>query len=669
MTRAGAKILAALLGTASVACAPPPTTWSALAARSSSDAIGTVRVLADQRTGGEVMVALLSAADPDVRREAALGLGRLEQPSHRQALEDALSDPAAGVRRVVAFALGQSGDATAEPALLARLMSERHPIVQVALWRALGRVGGQATLTRARETVGMMRPLATSTSGLVLARLKRASPPPWLLAAASDRDEEVRAGALYAFSRFSGKPRATVPEAVIQQAVRSLGSGHAAEREAAVRLLSRGTTANPTELARVALEAALPAHQTAALVRGVAHARTAAATSALVRVLAARIALPTLIHPNFHVLDVAARALPGRRLSPADETMVKRLRARLAERTTGGAPEARRVAALRCSLGLALGELKGCPPERTVRNLVHLATGERTLRQMTSHRRPAVRMAALAALAKSGTKVMGVLRQALGDPDMPVVATAATLLADYPGSQAAASAANDAALAAAWERASTARNWEVAQDILRAMVAVKAPSRVRAAEQAVSSGQLAMARAGVAILRKQGRVIEVPVPPLPAVDAAAAERWAPSTDEPRVAIDTEVGTIVVRLLPRWAPRTVGNFSRLAREGAFDGLTLHRVVANFVVQGGDPRGDGWGGPGYTIRCENNPVSYRTGTVGMALAGKDTGGSQWFITHAPQPHLYGTYSVFGQVEKGQRVVDRIVAGDRILKIREL
>ena len=98
-----------------------------------------------------------------------------------------------------------------------------------------------------------------------------------------------------------------------------------------------------------------------------------------------------------------------------------------------------------------------------------------------------------------------------------------------------------------------------------------------------------------------------------------------------------------------------------------GLTFHRVVPNFVIQGGCPRGDGWGLPGYTIRCEVNENRYDTGTVGMAHAGKDTGGSQFFITHSPQFRLDGGYTAFGRVKEGQKVVDAIEEGDTIVWIR--
>jgi cyclophilin family peptidyl-prolyl cis-trans isomerase len=113
--------------------------------------------------------------------------------------------------------------------------------------------------------------------------------------------------------------------------------------------------------------------------------------------------------------------------------------------------------------------------------------------------------------------------------------------------------------------------------------------------------------------------------------------------------------------------TVLSFVRLARRGYFNGIVWHRVVPNFVIQGGDPRGDGNGGPGYALRCEINQVAYDRGAVGMALSGKDTGGSQWFVTHSPQPHLDGGYTVFGNVIQGLETVDKIARGDKIRRIR--
>jgi cyclophilin family peptidyl-prolyl cis-trans isomerase len=131
-------------------------------------------------------------------------------------------------------------------------------------------------------------------------------------------------------------------------------------------------------------------------------------------------------------------------------------------------------------------------------------------------------------------------------------------------------------------------------------------------------------------------------------------------------VTTTNGSFTINLLPDQATMNVDNFILLAKRKYFDGITVHRVVPNFVIQDGDPRGEGNGGPGYQIRCEINQVPYERGAVGMALSGKDTGGSQWFVTHSPQPHLDGGYTVFGNVITGIDTVDAIVRGDVIRSI---
>ncbi|HSK11538.1 MAG TPA: peptidylprolyl isomerase, partial [Vicinamibacterales bacterium] len=146
----------------------------------------------------------------------------------------------------------------------------------------------------------------------------------------------------------------------------------------------------------------------------------------------------------------------------------------------------------------------------------------------------------------------------------------------------------------------------------------------------------------------------------------APELASPSVS-PHVYIETARGTVQLELLVVDAPLTCDNFTTLARRGFFDGAPIHRVVPNFVVQDGDPRGDGEGGPGYTIRDELNQRPYLRGTVGMALDGPDTGGSQFFITHSPQPHLDARYTVFAHVVSGMEVVDRLQPWDTITRVR--
>ncbi|MBX7183595.1 MAG: HEAT repeat domain-containing protein [Vicinamibacteria bacterium] len=148
--------------------------------------------------------------------------------------------------------------------------------------------------------------------------------------------------------------------------------------------------------------------------------------------------------------------------------------------------------------------------------------------------------------------------------------------------------------------------------------------------------------------------------------AAVYDPGAQSLYSPHVLIGTRHGIIELVLDLVDAPLTSSSFVRLAQSGFFNGLTFHRVVPGFVVQGGDPRGDGYGGMGSTIRCEYNQRPYGRGAVGMALSGKDTGGSQFFITLEPQPHLDGSFTHFGQVLSGMDVVEKIRPGDVIERI---
>jgi peptidyl-prolyl cis-trans isomerase B (cyclophilin B) len=130
-------------------------------------------------------------------------------------------------------------------------------------------------------------------------------------------------------------------------------------------------------------------------------------------------------------------------------------------------------------------------------------------------------------------------------------------------------------------------------------------------------------------------------------------------------METEKGTITLDLFDQDAPNTVQNFVKLSQDGFYDGLIFHRVIPNFMIQGGCPDGRGTGGPGYKIRCEINPNKHLAGSLSMAHAGPNTGGSQFFICHTPQPHLDGVHTVFGKTEN-MDVVNAIRQGDKILSV---
>jgi len=172
------------------------------------------------------------------------------------------------------------------------------------------------------------------------------------------------------------------------------------------------------------------------------------------------------------------------------------------------------------------------------------------------------------------------------------------------------------------------------------------------------------------LLRGLGEAEASPARPAPLRDPVeffeSAALLHPSFS-PHAFIETRYGTVEIELNVVEAPFTTRNFVDLARAGFFNGVLVHRLVPNFVVQTGDPRGDGEGGPGYTIRDEFSTLPYLTGTMGMALSGPDTGGSQFFLTVSPQPHLDGKYTVFGHVVHGQEILDQLSQWDTIERVR--
>jgi cyclophilin family peptidyl-prolyl cis-trans isomerase len=274
--------------------------------------------------------------------------------------------------------------------------------------------------------------------------------------------------------------------------------------------------------------------------------------------------------------------------------------------------------------------------------------------------------AVLSSLARLKAPDLGaILLAQLKEPDFVVRATAARLLGALKPSEGV-----DALRAAL-----TLAEGDAAIDARAAIVAALAeyggPAATAALKEALGDKDWAMRVRALELLAKAepGSDYRAAIRPVP------GEPSAPYNDpqligppySPHVFIEMTKGTIEIELAVLDAPQTCRNFMTLARKGFFNGLEIHRVVPNFVVQDGDPRGDGEGGPGYTIRDELNQRPFVRGAVGMALPWKDTGGSQFFITHSPQPHLDARYTAFGHVVNGMDVVDRIQQGDTIQRVR--
>lgn len=258
-----------------------------------------------------------------------------------------------------------------------------------------------------------------------------------------------------------------------------------------------------------------------------------------------------------------------------------------------------------------------------------------------------------------------VLRKHLKESDVIIRATAAELLGEMSPDE-----TNTRALVAALPVALADKELnDAALAILDSLAKQKRADANEAIKTALASQDYLVRRKAVALLKANGagdfstRIGTVQTRNTLADYERAIARMGKQVT---ALVTTEKGSFTIRLLPDDAPLNVDNFVQLAQRGFFRGITVHRVVPNFVIQDGDPRGDGNGGPGYQIRCEINQVPYERGAVGMALSGKDTGGSQWFVTHSPQPHLDGGYTVFGNVVAGMDTVDAIARGNVIHSI---
>jgi cyclophilin family peptidyl-prolyl cis-trans isomerase/HEAT repeat protein len=334
------------------------------------------------------------------------------------------------------------------------------------------------------------------------------------------------------------------------------------------------------------------------------------------------------------------------------------------------------------SLAQALGEVAALP--ETTRNKKELASrAEDILRGMLDYKNSGITINTLVAVhseyaipdvlrafaAFKSKDLADTLRKHLKESDAVIRATAAELLGELPANEANTRALVEALPAALQDKELN----DAVLAILDALGKQKSVVANDAIKTALDSRDHHVRRKAVAVLKANvagdfsSRIGIVQTSNTTADYERAIARSGKTVN---AVVTTSKGTFTVQLLPEEAPLNVDNFIQLANRKYFNGITVHRVVPNFVIQDGDPRGDGNGGPGYQIRCEINLVPYERGAVGMALSGKDTGGSQWFATHSPQPHLDGGYTVFGKVIVGLNVVDNIVRGDviRSIVIRE-
>lgn len=600
-----------------------------------------------------------SSRDPWVRSRAALAAGRLRDVEAAVHLPVLLADPDAAVRRAAAFASGVSGDTRLVPVLVKALADGDAATASEAAV-ALGRLGGPAS---EEALLAVLRGPAGPRAGAALALFRKPA------AAVTDLggllpagDTALRRAAAYSLSRrpaegaapFLGPLLADPDPEVAAWAARGAGLLADGGSAAALAALAEGPAPGPAIQALLALErlGAKGLAKDEGRAAGLARARdghpgVAAAALTLLR----RSARDAEVAP---LLESVARA-GGRRGGVALSSLA--------------AGDPGRAFALafpprgRSPLDLRLGAAEALP-------LLPAGELRRWLEALLDDPAPRARMEAVSRLPREAVPSLAEpLAKALADADGAVRAAAldaAAPLAAGPSADPAVRGAFTAAYAASLSSGEP----DMVASALDAAAALPEGACPLLAARRDDPDDLVRARSRRLLVEKCGEdpaafVFRAVRTRLSGRDYARLARLA-ETGRPVATVETTRGSFRIELLPDEAPMAVDSFAALARKGFFDGTTIHRVVPDFVVQAGDPRGDGTGGPGYALRDELNPRPYRRGTVGMALSGPDTGGSQWFVTLSRQPHLDGSYTVFGEVTEGMEVVEMVEQNDRLLSV---
>jgi cyclophilin family peptidyl-prolyl cis-trans isomerase/HEAT repeat protein len=621
------------------------------------------------------LIRLLEDPQARVRRRAALALGRVGLREAVAPLGMRLADEDQEVRQMAVFALGLIRDAAARPQLLP-LLDDANPVVQGRAAEALGAIGDRA------DGAAVGRMIAAHIKGGALTGLD----PDDLSYPLSPAIETVRLG-LYALVRLNAY------EALAAALLDAGGQPVSRWWPVAYALQRLGDARAGDALVTLA---ATPGRYTASFaVRGLAAAKVPRAAPTLRAVVEARKANPAIVIQAVRGLaslgDTTAVPLLTKLVIDTKGDPVLRQEAMTAfaalagpesselliELISDAAPFVRGAAmaalaridrdtftatlsgldadvdwSVRATQATALG---GLPPEQGLARLTVMLKDE--------DRR--VMPAVLAALATS--KAPGadqLIAPKLTDPDFVVRASAARALAEMNATAAV------PALRTAYDASAADATYVARAAILGALARLDPGGTAAVATAALGDRDWAMRVRAAEILRQAGRADAEPERPAPSTRTADDPQWAAMAApkfSPHVFIEVGAGTIELELAVLDAPLTVANFIALARKNFFTNMAIHRVVPDFVVQAGDPRGDGEGGPGYTLRDEINQRPYLRGTVGMALDWQDTGGSQFFITHSPAPHLDGRYTVFGHVVAGMEIVDRLRPSDVIRRVR--
>ncbi len=635
--------------------------------------------LEDARTaGGDELGQRLRDPDRGVRRRAALAAGRIALPELVSPLVELMNDQELEVRRMAAFALGLAGSRLAVERLLASLRDADSQVRGRAA-EALGKIGdpraagpiARLVVDSLPKTIDRMTVRGDAPGDAVsqwseqrlalqaLARLKDIPAARLALLDAGRPRFDWWAATWVAMRLESPELRpvlvaAAASDESLSRALAARGLG-ALKDASAVELLLPLVRDADESVAMQALRAlaALPDPRSAAAAVSMLGSSSDVVRREALRALAT---LPPDRALGERLVRLVAAPDPWIRAG-ALSALARNDRDNFALVLSGMDPD--RVFWVRSALGAALG-----------RSGDEMSVG--ILHAMLRDEDPRVLPTVLAALVEArGKDSLDTLRRHLEHPDLGVRVAAAEAISRL------SPAGFSGPLLQAWRRGLGDGEGELEARI--AAVVALAAQKDDAARSGLDEvarkdpSRAVRARAGV-LLRELGGEPSDPDPErvsrAPLDYRAAMAPYDPRAGvalyTPRAFLKTRHGTIEVHLDVVEAPLTSACFVSLARRGFYDGLTFHRVEPGFVVQGGCPRGDGNGGPGYALRCEITRRGYGRGAMGMALSGKDTGGSQFFVTLQPQPHLDGGYTLFGQVVAGMDVVDRIRPGDVIERV---
>ena len=602
----------------------------------------TVRAItiADDRRADDGSIARgLDSTDPVIQARAALAAGRLQDSTWVPRLLPLLGSSQAEPRLEAAFALGQIAHRSAREGLQALAGHPDLNSAQLAI-EALGKLGDPAATPHVVRALGHAEARMRGEAAVALWRLADSTALDALLGRHEDPDAEVRWKVQYALEKI------VKPDRVVLVSALHLDDPEWLTRAYAVRTIGRqkSTRGSAYAVQRVNDREVPVAVNAIRALQSIADSSCAACGPALVTALR---------HPHPYVRVTAATALGDRFAWVATRDTARRVAMREAlwaalEDTNA----ATRAASARTLLVHGLKWPRGVAASTLLRDssVVVRAAVTRALSFtapvfavppllgiLKSDRHLLERMNAAEALGEIKLKEVAIeLRPGLADTSSLYVAAVAGALAELGDS------ASVPAIVAAF------RKWAPRADA-DARIALRDALRLLAGARVADSLE---------------RALPASVPP--------REYPADFEQPPAVRgaiVHTDAGDIEWVFHGKEAPQTVKNFVRLAERRYFDGAMWHRVVPNFVIQDGDPTATGAGGPGYSIRCEYNRLRYEPGAVGMALSGKDTGGSQWFITHSPQPHLNGRYTIFARVTRGMDVVNRTVQGTVIRSVEIL